>query len=300
MDEEKKMEVSPFGNMLVYKKEYNPKFIYETIKEYKLNGLRIFVQLKEDYLNDIEFLRECSFLKALDITSYEDYNLDFLTSFNDLKFLSLNIIGKNNIDLKNQGNLKDLSILWRKGKIKGIDKCQNLKKLCLIDFNENDFSAIKDLLSLEILHIKTASVITLEGLENLLSLKEIRLGNCKNLKFIKAIVNNNNLRSINIEHCQNIKDYEYLSELKNLEILQINDCKEIKSISFIQDMSSLKNLVLLGNTKIVDGNLKPALKIEKVIYTPYKFYNVKISNEQTDNMMKQNQNKAREFLKKNL
>jgi hypothetical protein len=180
------IEISPFGSLLVYKKGYTPQFVFETIQQQNLNGLRIFIQFKEDKLSDLEFLTDYSFLGTLDITSVDDYNFNFLSALNGLKKLSINVHGKNPIDLSNQKNLESLTINWRKG-IKGIDQCQNLKKLCLVDFKEADLLAIKELKNLEELLIKTATIKYLNGLESLKLLAKIVIGNCKNLTSIRAI-----------------------------------------------------------------------------------------------------------------
>ena len=72
------IEISPYGSLLVYKKEYSAKDVSTIIKEHKLRGLRIFAQLKDDRLYNLDFLRDFSFLEVLDITSIDDYSFDFL------------------------------------------------------------------------------------------------------------------------------------------------------------------------------------------------------------------------------
>ena len=73
------IRISPFGSLLVYKKGYTPAFVAKTIRNHNLRGLRIFAHLKEDRLQDVDFLGEYDFLEALDITSLDDYDFGFLS-----------------------------------------------------------------------------------------------------------------------------------------------------------------------------------------------------------------------------
>jgi hypothetical protein len=284
----REIEISPYGSLLVYKKGYTVDFVRSLLDKKKLRGLRIFAMLNEDRLPDLDFLSDYSFLEVLDITSVDDYNYNFLYSLKNIKELSINIEGRNIIDLSYQENILDLTIKWRKGKILGLEKCQKISSLCLIEYTEENFYPISPLQNLKNLIVKTGSIKSVNGVERLLVLENLLLGYCKLLKSINSLERNFNLKSISFERCSNIEDYTPLGHLSNLDILQIIDCKGINSIRFVQNLSALKKLMLLGNTVVLDGDLMPAKGIKEVIHVHHKHYNIKIENKENDRLMKSN------------
>ena len=287
------IEINKDNSLLVFKKGYTPEFVYSIIKKNNLNGLQIFAHLNENRLENLDFLEHYSFLETLEISSVDDYNFNFLSALKELKKLSIIIDGKNSIDLCNQSNLKSLSIKWRKGKIRGLELCNNLKDLCLIEFNENDFNAIKFLNRLETLKVKTSLIKSLNGLEELVSLKELLFGNCKNLKSLNGIENIYQIKTLSFNGCPNVFDFSNIMYLTNIEKLEITDCKIIKSIYFIENLKSLKELIILGNSDIIDGDLFPAKKIENLVYNHLNHYNVKIENKSNSLLIKQNLDKIK-------
>jgi Leucine-rich repeat (LRR) protein len=293
----REIEIAPYAPLLIYKQGYTLEFVRSIIQERNLEGLRIFAHLKDDRLKDLDFLKEYTFLNRLDIASVDDYDFSFLLLLKGLKRLSINIEGKNRIDLSDQINLENLAIEWRNGKIFGLENCQNLTSLCLINFKEEDFIAIESIIKLKELNIKTASVRTCNGLENLTALENLSLGYCENLKSIHQINGKQNLKSLSIEACSKIEDYESLEDLPNLQNLELIDCKGIKSIGFISRFPSLKKLSLLGNTDILDGDMTPATKVEELFYKHRKHYNVKIENKKADALEKKNMEKLKESFK---
>lgn len=288
-----KFEISPFGNMLVYKKGYSSDFVRELIEVNNLSGLRIFDHL--DKLDSLDFLSEFSFLEQLSISCIFDQNYTFLKKLSNLKTLSIDLSIKENniIDLSDQINLQNLTLQWRKGKIIGLDKCKNITSLCLVGYKEKDFKSISSLVNLENLIVKTAFIENCNGIENFVKLKSLLLGNCKKLSELKGLERINNLTSLSFELCSQIKDYSEVGSLSNLESLKIADCKEMVSINFLEKLSSLKKLFLLGNTDVLDGDLMPAKNIKDVVYKHRKHYNVKIANEEHEELIKRNLEKIK-------
>lgn len=287
------IQISPYGNLLVYKEGYTLEFVRSTIQKRKLNGLRIFAVLSDQKLSSLNFLAKYTFLESLSITSSDDHDLSFLTELRQLKELSIASEGKNIIDLSNQLNLEDLSIQWRKGKVYGLEKCQNLKTLYLIDFKENDFSAISQLTGLEKLVVKTASIKSVTGIQNFSSLESLSLGNCRMLKSIADIPSLQKLKLLEIDLCAHIEDYTFIGSLINLVTLRLTDCKGISSIKFIESLPALNRLALLGNTDVLDGDMTPAKNVNEVFYKHRKHYNVKIETKKQDALVKSNLEKIK-------
>ena len=286
-----------FDNMLVYKKDYTANFVKTTIRENNLDGLRIFDHLEE--LESLDFLRDFAFLKKIEIDSILDHDYSFLEKLTNLRTLKIgaSIQEKNIIDLSYQINVANLTINWRRSKIKGLAKCQKITSLCLVEYKEGDFTPISSLGNLESLQVKTGSVNNVDGVENFRKLRHLLLGNCKKLESISNLSELEKLTSLHIEQCPKIKDYGPIGSLLNLENLQIVDCKGVNTIGFIKELFSLKKLSLLGNTDVLDGDLKPAQSVKEVFYKHREHYNVKIQNEEYDRLVKRNFEKLKEMSK---
>lgn len=287
------IEISPYGSLLVYKKDYSAKDVLSLIREHNLRGLRIFAVLKNERLQAVDFLKGFQFLEALDITSVNDFNFSFLSNLFELKDLTINVTGENTLDLSNQINLEELSLQWRSGKVIGLENCKKINSICLVDYSEDNLLPISSLKNLEELKIKTSTIKNLNGIENLTNLKSVVLGNCKKLTSIIELNNLKNLRNLTFDLCPNIKDFDSVKHLSNLEELSLIDCKSVNSIKFIENLDNLKKLSFLGNSDIKDGDLKPAQKIKDVYYKHRKHYNIKIENEEHDKLVKKNLEKIK-------
>lgn len=269
--------ITQIDNLLIYQKGYTPSFIKDTIDEHGLDGLQIFTDAVKEKPQDLDFLKECTFLDHLSIATGVDYDFGFLKRLPQLRKLSLNAWGKKEIDLSRQTNLECLNIQWRKNII-GLEKCINLKRIGLIDWKEKNLRHVGDLRNLQELIVKTASINTLDHIHDLHKLEHILLGNCRYLTYVKGINGLPNLKHIEFWSCTKISDYESLTNLPSLEQLGMTDCKKIASIKFIKNFPRLKRLVMTGNTDVEDGDLLPAKNIEKVICAHRRHYNIRVAN----------------------
>lgn len=291
----KDIEIAPFDNLLVYKKGYTREFVAKVIQEKKLGGLRIFSLLKNEKLDGINFLEEYSFLEKLDITSSADFNFSPIKKLTNLRKLSINVEGSSEIDLGSLTYLEYLSIKWRK-KIKGLDSCTSLSSLCLIEYKEPDLMKISGTNLID-LRIKTASIESLNGLQGMVNLRQLSVGNCKKLTSVEAANDLPKLQELVFEKCPGIKDYESITNLPSLDRLSLIDCGRIESIKFIDKYPMLSSLSLLGNTVINDGDLQPARRVKSVEHKHYRHYNIIIKNPSYQTIIKENLQKIKKWFK---
>lgn len=249
-------KISRNGSLLVYEPSYDRQFIERTIEGHNLKGLRIWTDLMTDPPEDLAFLSDCPFLEGLDVTSLADYDFGFLKDLPNLKRLSVNTVGKAEIDLSQQRALEYLAIEWRKGKILGLEHCANLSSLGLIDYSEIDLRPVSSMVNLLDLRIKTAGIVTLDGVEKMRGLERLLLGNCRKLHSIKSINGLEQLKALEIESCRKILDYDELTDLPSLEHLRLTNCGEIPSLAFTDNFSRLDQLVINGNTTIADRSFR--------------------------------------------
>jgi len=189
----------------------------------------------------------------------------------------------NLIDLSNLIDLRYLHLFWRK-KIVGVEKCSKINELALISFKEKDFSKFQSLKNIRSIRIATGSIQNLDGVQNFKDLESISLGNCRYLTNIVALNGLHNLKILEFDTCSKIEDYESLTDLPNLEKLVIKNCKDIKSIQFLKKLPTLKKLVISANSKILDGDVKPAQHIDWVFIRQWKHYNMISKNSKEEGM----------------
>ncbi|MFN3195251.1 MAG: hypothetical protein ACE364_04800 [Chlorobiota bacterium] len=280
------IETSPYGNNLIYKKEYTKNDIFEILKKKKLNGIKIDTMWEVE--DDLSFLRDFTFLEGLDISGVDKYNFGFLKYLKNLKTLSIRINAEGQIDFSNLKNLKNLTLHWKGNEVTGLEKCLNLETLCLVEFSEKNLMNISHFRNLNTLKIKTSSLKSLDGMENLLKLKNIVLGNCRSLKDISNLGALNNLTKLEIDTCSKIHDYSTLAQAENLKELRIVNCRNINSIKFIERLNKLEKISILGNCDIIDGNVKPLENVEEVYYFHREHYNIKVATPQQDEKAKKN------------
>jgi hypothetical protein len=259
------VELSIDDTFLIYKQEYSPAFVKETIEKKHLKGLHIFSILKDQSLPNLDFLKDFSFLRALTICTSKDHDMSFLKSMLNLEYLSIVTTGNSIVDIGSMKSLSWFSIEWRKDKVIGFESCHNLIDLGLIDFTEKDFYLLDKVPQLEALTVKTSNIESTQGLQSCRSLSYLLLANCKKLKSISSISNHVNLKSLWIESCKKITDFHELKNLPSLEKLLIIDCGEIPSLSFLKEMPSLKELRIVGKTRILDGDLSLTQGIQTVV-----------------------------------
>lgn len=288
------IKIAQYAPFLEFQKGYTPDFVHDAIKKNNLEGLHIV-----DHLNPIEslkFLKEFTFLNKLYISCVEDHDYSFLGNLVQLKELNIQQSRQNNkeINLSSLSELKKLTLHWRKS-VKGLTHCVNIEELGMLDFKEKNLIVINKLKNLQKLIIKVASIEVLNGVEDLKLLEFLHLGSCAKLKNIKALDGLTNLKKLEFEKCKKIEDLDKLLNLPNLDTLRLINCGKIQSIKFIKNFPLLKHFSLIGDTEVIDGDMKPAKDIEDVVYVHKKYYNIKIANKKHDELMKKNRAKIKEI-----
>lgn len=262
------IDISQYGNLLIFKKGYSSSFIKSTIEKKHLNGLRIISILSDQKIDNLDFLGEMAFLDTLEISSIDDYNFNFLYNLHNLKRLSIEIYGKSIIDLTEMTGLQSLFLYWRKN-IKGLNKCQNLRKLGIYGYKKVTLEYLSDLHNLKELQLKSSSINSLKGIEHFFNIEHISLGNCRILDTINDLNGLKKLKILDFNSCTKINDFSGLTDLPSLEELRLIDCKEILSVSFIKKLKSLNTVIISGNTKVIDNNLEALKGITNVKYSKF-------------------------------
>ena len=269
------------------------------IKEYTDNffdnskALKIYNSYEPYYLYEMKRYYEKNIIECIDAL---DTDLDvYLKSFKNVKYIRLNsdsvhveevnklshlngIALCNNqlkeIDDKILEKIEYLEIDYLERKQVDFKQFKSLKHLRLKNYPFEQFKIDIELISLSI--DKAPKIKILNGI-NTQSLIKLELENLTKLETIDLECNK--LKLFDIYDSKKISNLEkFLEKCKNLTEIAITSYSDLNavlnSIGFIKNLEQLE--YFRTNFKIMDGDLKPLLKLKDVVVCPfYKNYNLK-------------------------
>ncbi|UTC66570.1 MULTISPECIES: protein phosphatase 1 regulatory subunit 42 [unclassified Treponema] len=117
------------------------------------------------------------------------------------------------IDISKFTQIKHLGSEYWKG-LTNFNKAHSLKSMVFFKFTDMNLKKISELRKLQILHIYSSKIQTLNGIETL-PITELSLVRNNNLENIQAIKDLKMLKELNIERCKKIVDYKLIDIIKN-------------------------------------------------------------------------------------
>ena len=196
------------------------------------------VSLKELYIG----VKTANFDAVSEISSLKELKMEGIKDFSFNKIRALENLNRVDVD---QMNLKNLT---------GIEKLKNLKKL----------------------HIQYArSLERLDGILQLKKLSFVRLISCPKITDISELAESPAITRLDLENIKNC-DLTKLCKLKTLESLYLDNCGSVPSLKFIEGLSNLKYFSFI-DTNILDGDLRPCLKLKLAATLDKRHYNLKDS-----------------------
>ncbi len=170
-----------------------------------------------------------------------------------LKFLDIRI-PKLKLDLSNLLGLEYLSITDSK-LIEGYASLSKLRELKITSLIA-DLKFLRYNEKLENLEVRHSKICSLEGVESIPHLNELRLLCIKNFTDASHISKCMELRYFNAESVSPISDYSFLSKVKNLSSIWLM-AKNIESCKFLNDIKSIE--FFSCNAIIKDDDISPTI-----------------------------------------
>ncbi len=203
-----------------------------------------------------------------------DENVEYskLSSFKNLKFLSIPDNKKDVIDLSNFPELETLACDFS-DRLKGLENANKLRSLTISNYKtkNKNLSGFPALPSLEHLNLVKPDINSLQGIEKFTKLKRLEIYGASKLDGIGGVSNLKSLEQISIEKSKNIKDYEALKDLSNLKKLMLTESGDIKTLAFVKMLPSLEFISFWG-TNVLDGNISYCEGINYVGFDNKKHY----------------------------
>lgn len=267
-------------------RSYDPEY-FAAMGQKKIKGIHITRSLFSPKIStDLKFLdgiKDKSALKVLliDVDIVDSSAIERLYMFDNLLELSIinsssrsiilnlerfphlkNLIVRGNITQVGQDKIKLKTLKRTEAKKLDVDLWGNtIEELHLYGIKQLNFEELKNLINLKKLVLTKVQVSDLKDIGVLKNLEEIEINYCSKLINIHQIEECKELRKVYFESTKNIAEFTPLTSLKNLKDLTLFKCGEITSLKFIDSIPSLERL-LFTETNIVDGDLKPCLRLK--------------------------------------
>ena len=236
----KKLDIPYLSNITSFKSISNLTALEEisiTNRRYN-NSDRVFF--------DMKLLSKAENLKKLKLSGAAFTNIESLTSYNNIEFLSLS-----SLDLEQLAFLKGMS---------------NLKKLFISGGNKRlmDYSPIgslQGLVTLDISQNANANTNSLKSIGTINSLEEMSMFGISELSSLDFLNGNANLTSVTIKACHKLTDIKGLKEKTKLKKINLRDNTNLVDITPLQSVTNLESL-RLDQTAVED--LTPLTDLTKL------------------------------------
>jgi len=222
---------------------------------------------------DIEFLREHPYIQGVVFLLFVRVDLSPLQALKDLRFLSYEDC-RQPVDLSVFPRLEEVRVDWHAG-LQLPEHSRALRILALWKYkpSSRDLTELPDLPELEELVMVQSPLTSIDGVERYRTLKRLELSYLTRLERIGAIAGlaGSGLEELDCLKCKRITDHSAVRALSSLKILRFNGCGQMPDIRFLDDMSNLEDFRFV-NTDVVNGDLRPCLRLKGVGFTRKKHF----------------------------
>jgi Leucine-rich repeat (LRR) protein len=153
--------------------------------------------------SDFSFVSSLTFLRGLEIYSWEVTDLRPIESLHELEVLGLQVKRSAAIDFSLLSNLRVVKVTWHKS-MAGVLSGKKIEHLNIKNFPFGDLTALSHLAELRRLYLSSRKIKSLNGIERLKALELLDLYNCPYLESLNGTEQCDSLQKIEIEACRHI------------------------------------------------------------------------------------------------
>lgn len=206
-----------------------------------------------------------TFSTARGLSLYGNYDeLDDLSQFKSLEYLSINVLCKKEIPFQDLENLWYINLNYDKKTCRQIFECKALEYINIDNYKELDTSSFENFTKAKNISLRKAN-FTEFSIEKMPNLEHFSLGYNTKIQDI-SFLKDTSLKLVGFRNCKNIKNWEILGTLKNLEALYLENIKDIPSLDFLSGLKHLKTISIVGDVRVLDGQIKNILQRPNLEY----------------------------------
>jgi Leucine-rich repeat (LRR) protein len=140
-------------------------------------------------------------------------------------------------------------------KLLNLGALSNLVYVYIGSCSSTILGAVGELNSLEVARFDSGTFTSISSLNNLIHLQGLCLGACRKFSQSEKLSGLSSLAFIEFENCQSLRSLDFLSTLPQLSAIELINCRNIESIIKLSLLPNLKQVCLLENTIVKDGNI---------------------------------------------
>lgn len=257
-------EKSPVGRCLMLRTEWHDRY-KSLLGQKRIDTLRL-----SKYMGwcdaSLEFLSGLTSLKGVEVTTEESLDATPIYALEKLEYLHLDSKLSREFDVSRIARLRFLTLAWA-AKLSGVEFCTGLKMLSIRGFPDLDLHPYSALTALEDLTITSRKITSFGGIVSFIYLRNLTVNHASKLVDLSGVECLSALERVCFNRCKAFGSLPCLGGLENLESLILEDCGNIESLSFLSQakkMKKLRRLLLIGDTKVVDGDMSPILKLPNI------------------------------------
>jgi len=209
---------------------------------------------------ELGFVADVPGLLALDLVLPPQEDWSFLGGRSSWKSLSLQFAIEARHDFADMCSLESLFCYWSPGLDTALS-CPGLEWLSLSRFRQElsvSGGAPPDLKSLSLAQSKLSGVSWLMSSK---SLRRLDIVQCRGIASLSPLGGLSALEWLYLDGLKGVAGLEELAALERLEYLCLSNCGELLDISFISGLASLRAIALVGDTRVVGGDLSPIIEL---------------------------------------
>ena len=210
---------------------------------------------------DVEFLRDLTFLQILNLTARRPISDGAVGSLINLESLNLNSYSSDRIDFSSMRSLRVCYLAWRTS-AKTIFELTRLRRLGISGFKGKNLTAFSSFSNLEWLNFLISPVRSLEGLAGCVILRSLRLGMLTKLESLAGLEHNLELEELDINTCRKVSNLAPLSHLQSLRKLYVQNGRKIESLEPIGACRNLEDVTIEAHVR--DGDLSALYELPRL------------------------------------
>lgn len=240
-----------------YQVDVKEKIDVEKLQTKGVDSLIAVINEEKKKYKNIENISTFSTARGLSLFgNYDD--LDDLSQFKSLEYLSIDVLCKKEIPFQDLENLWYINLNYDKKTCRQIFECKALEYIYIDNYKELDTLTFENFTKAKNISLRKAN-FTEFSIEKMSNLEHFSLGyntKIQDISFLKDA----SLKSVGFANCKNVKNWEILGSLKNLEVLYLENIKDIPSLDFLFGLNHLKTIRITGDVKVLDGQIKNILQ----------------------------------------
>lgn len=220
----------------------------------------------------LDFLLDCPDIRGVEIVDPGHRDVSVVNKLTWLRYLRL-AEGVPRLDLSGFGHLQELNCRWHRSIRMPLVRSR-LKAIAFSAYcpESRTFEELASYKNLQTIDLTGGNLLSLEGVQCLPRLKTLILSNCNRLSDLSALARSA-VQEVRLTTCRKVANYACLRRNRSIRSLRLSSVLPLADVAFVSGMSALKEFRLV-DSKIIDGNLAPLLRLKKVSFEDKRHYSM--------------------------